>query len=558
MVLDKNLVRKLIWGILFLTLSTLSPSLHAQAPITGKRIGLTFIPSDKASFVMGTTAPDAECWIDLNNDGVCQPEERLPQGEKQSFTLPKELQKATIYGPISYLNLNKTALSELDLSHTDALRSLWCYNTLLTKIDVTGQPDLEELFCYFTAIQELDLSHNPKLAFLGVQNCLLTAIDLTTLPLLTEVYLDGNPLGSINIKKNPKLKKLACMKTGLSQLDLSACPQLTFVECSMNKLTSLDLSRQSELDTLKADVNELTDLDVTHCPKLKKLHLGGNKLTTLDLQKNPLLEDLNLNNNKMESLDFLKSVPKLKKLAIKRNAFKGAPDFSVVPKLEYINMARCRFGQLDLSHNPLIQRLYCEQNDLKKLDLKQIPLLYDLIAFENELSDLDFSSCTKLQYADISLNSLTNEHMQHVVETLPLFKVWVNDFPAAGRFLAIDLADEAEKNDITDVQAAIAKAKEWEVYDAHAGDPRPYDGRTAVKSVVNTDKTHIRYNPGNARLYFPNAETPDLRCVQIYSTNGEEVLREVLDADETSLYVGMLTDGTYVVTYGNRTDTFLK
>ena len=545
-----------------MTLLGVATQTKAQAPLMEPSIDLTFITDDEnAALLIGVVAPVDGCWIDLNGDGKCQDNEKIQKGTaKRAIDLPKDLTNTTIYGPITYLNLNRTALTSIDLSKINTLEELWCYQTGIMELDVTGQPNLKKLFCHSNMIKELDLSKNPKLRELGVQNCMLKSIDLSKLPELEEAVLSGNKISSIDLTHNPKLKLFLGEKMNLTSLDLSKCPEITFIQCSENyDLKTVDLSMLPELEVFKADLIGMESLDVSHNPKLKQLHLGGNKLTALDLSKNPLLEELNLNNNQLTSLDFLSDVPKLNMLTIKRNKFTADPDFSKNTKLEYINMANCGFKKLDLSHNPMIKKLYCERNELTELDLTKTAKLQDFIAFENKLTKLDFSACKQLQYADISVNAIDEFAMQVIVESIPQFKLLDPTFLAAGRFIAIDIAEGDEKNDITDKQVKVATGKGWELMNGNVGDPQPYPGRSTVSvTELTTAETALYYNAADQRLYVRLAETMPATLLKLYAASGEELLSEVYDQDDSSIYVGDLPQGAYIVQVGDTTYKFVK
>ena len=549
--------------LLVMTLLGVATQTKAQAPLMEPSINLTFITDDEnASLLIGVIAPVDGCWIDLNGDGQCQDNEKIQKGtEKRPIDLPKDLTKTTIYGPITYLNLNKTALTAIDLSKINTLEELWCYQTGIMELDVTGQTDLEKLFCHSNMIKELDLSKNTKLKELGVQNCMLKAIDLSNLPELEVVVLSGNKISSVDLTHNPKLKVFHGEKMALTSLDLSKCPELTLIQCSQNyDLKTVDLSMLPNLEVFKADLIGLKSIDVSHNPKLKQLHLGGNKLTTLDLSKNPLLEELNLNNNKkLSSLDFLSSLPELKMLTIKKTNLTVDPDFSKNTKLEYINMASCGFKKVDLSHNPMIKKLYCERNELTELDLTKTPLLRDFIAFENKLTKLDFSACKELQYTDISVNEIAEPAMQVIVESIPKFELLDASFLAAGRFIAIDIAEGEEKNGITDRQVKVATDKGWVLMNGNAGDPQPYPGRSTVSvTQLSTAETAIYYNAADQRLYARLAEDTPATLLRVYAASGEELLSEVYDQEDGSIYVGYLPQGVYIVQLGDTTYKFVK
>lgn len=113
----------------------------------------------------------------------------------------------------------------------------------------------------------------------------------------------------------------------LEKLDLSGNPKLEYVGLSHNKLTSLNLSNSTHLIDLSAESNRLTSLDLSACPKLEVLYVPDNKLKSIDVSSNQALEQLVISGSGM--------------------------------KMDY----------LDLTHNPMLERLDTHGNNIRTINI---------------------------------------------------------------------------------------------------------------------------------------------------------------------------------------------
>ncbi|WP_277217963.1 leucine-rich repeat domain-containing protein, partial [Peptoniphilus vaginalis] len=171
------------------------------------------------------------------------------------------------------------------IEHFKKLKSLNCSeNGLMDTLDLSQNPDLEELTCKEIGIKALDLSQNKALKKL---NC------------------EGSSwLETLNLGSKPDLEELTCYKCRIKALDLSQSPKLKDVKCYNNQLTELKLGSKPELEKLNCSDNQLTELDVIQCPKLIGLWFISNNLRTIDLSKNKALAMLSFGANKIEKIDL--------------------------------------------------------------------------------------------------------------------------------------------------------------------------------------------------------------------------------------------------------------
>ncbi len=125
---------------------------------------------------------------------------------------------------------------------------------------------------------------------------------------ITKLYCYDNLLTSLNVSSNAALQYLHCHNNQLTGIDVSSNTALTSLMCGKNQLTSLDVSNNIALEQLYCYHNQLTGLDVSSNTALYILWCDGNQLTSLNLSNNAvLLTELYCNDNHMtgEALDTL-------------------------------------------------------------------------------------------------------------------------------------------------------------------------------------------------------------------------------------------------------------
>ena len=118
---------------------------------------------------------------------------------------------------------------------------------------------------------------------------------------VTFLHCGENQLTALDVSKNPELKELICFFNHLTALDVSKNTALTELYCYCNQLTTLDVSKNIALQSLGCDSNQLTTLDVSKNTALTELYCYGNQLTALDVSKNTALIYLSILSNKFDA-----------------------------------------------------------------------------------------------------------------------------------------------------------------------------------------------------------------------------------------------------------------
>ncbi len=112
--------------------------------------------------------------------------------------------------------------------------------------------------CQIRQVEEL--KYFPKLVLLDLTRNQLSRIDVSANPLLEELYLGNNELTSLDVSANPKLRHLEVFINDINELDLHANPLLENLYASKNDLARLDLRSNPGLDELHIAHNSIAEL----------------------------------------------------------------------------------------------------------------------------------------------------------------------------------------------------------------------------------------------------------------------------------------------------------
>ena len=148
------------------------------------------------SFYFERSANDtAAIWVDLNNDKVQDEGELIYPDELTEFKGILDASTFTIYGDISYINLNVKKITDLDISKCPNLKEIRATSNKLTSIDLTKNLQLTDLQIANNELTELDLSNNAE---------------------LKELWIDSNKIKTIKAKKFNQLRRIICQDNEIS------------------------------------------------------------------------------------------------------------------------------------------------------------------------------------------------------------------------------------------------------------------------------------------------------------------------------------------------------
>ena len=116
---------------------------------------------------------------------------------------------------------------------------------------------------------------------LGHSSGKITSLDLSHNPQLEQVLCGWNRIEKLDVSGCPHLKTLWCYGNRLKELDLSGCPELLDLNCEHNLIESLNLSRNTKLVTLDcspmAGENGLNLLSEVRIPRIRIEYVNGSR-----------------------------------------------------------------------------------------------------------------------------------------------------------------------------------------------------------------------------------------------------------------------------------------
>lgn len=348
------------------------------------------------------------------------------------------LKKAT---KLARLQLYGNELQELDITHQPNLQQLYCYENKIAKpidfsaqkrmnvvhiarnfipgtLDLSHIKGLTEISCYNNQISEIKLpQEREKLAQLDCDSNRLSTIDLRNLPVLQELYVAHNNLVELNTNEALQLTKIFAPGNQIAQVVVDKNPLLKTINLNGNRLAKIDLAKLSDLEDLYLGWNALTELNLASNPKLKWFVVDSNELEQLDITHNAELMQVRASHNKLSQIDLSKN-PKLSVLHLGNNHFEKL-NIAEQKSLIWFACDSNKLASIDLSNNPSISWLECEGNQLTKLEVAKQTNLQKLFAHGNQLTDLNLSGNNGVQGLFLQDNQMPKEALDRILNGLP-------------------------------------------------------------------------------------------------------------------------------------------
>lgn len=261
-------------------------------------------------------------WIDLNNDGEMQDNEKVTVfGEEAKYTFNNDI---TIYGPVTMFDCTMMQIDEMDITHN---------------------PYITELICLGNKLQSLDLSNCPELTRLDISNNVISSLDLSKCPKLQKISCNEANFTVLDVSNNPELKEIACIMTKVTTINFGNISKIERLNIWNNEISSINLSNFSELNFLNIAGNQLTDIDVSKNTKLQEFSVSGNHFTKeIDLSNNTELTSILAYDCDLKSAEFLNTVPnpeKVTRIMINNNTGIKTADFSKFTSATEIHCEQC-------------------------------------------------------------------------------------------------------------------------------------------------------------------------------------------------------------------------
>ncbi len=379
---------------------------------------------------------------------------------------------------LSTLIISGTGLPDIqkisDLTGIEAfvsLRVLRCDNNLITQLDLSNNPILEELRCFNNSINSLNVSNNGDLNYLDCQNNVLRSLDVSNNFNLITIRCQSNQITTLDVSGINVLNELSANSNNLQlNLDLSNNPSLTTMSTTSNPdLLCIQVANSSDaaagagiystwtkdaaasysqncealfpttlipdagfeqalivlgydnaqdgrvltanisgITTLDVSVNNINDLTgIEDFAGLQNLDVSNNNLTSLNLSQNTNLASVIANGNNLTSLN-LGNNTNLNNLNVSNNNLSSISLSSLTGLITLNINDNSNLGSFDVSQNTLLEELQCNNTNLTTINLSQNSNLTYLSCASNQLSNLDLTAQNSLETLLCNNNDLTS------------------------------------------------------------------------------------------------------------------------------------------------------
>ena len=148
----------------------------------------------------------------------------------------ENLEGIELFSELTQLTCLQTSIKTFDLK-LPKLESLDCSDSKVTKIDMSGCPELKVLLCHRSySLESIDLSKNTKLQNLNCESCALTTLDVSKCTELMQLRCAENILSTVNVSNLSKLKAMDIYGNPISALNISGCESLNWLIITLNQL----------------------------------------------------------------------------------------------------------------------------------------------------------------------------------------------------------------------------------------------------------------------------------------------------------------------------------
>ncbi|MBR6494616.1 MAG: leucine-rich repeat domain-containing protein, partial [Prevotella sp.] len=300
-----------------------------------------------------------------------------------------------------------------------------------------------------------------KLTHLNCSNNQLTALDVSSFPQLRELKCYGN-----QIKIAANMDALIESRRQGSSLPSSAYLYAIDTKNSneQNVLTTFQVSRAKNKGWIVMDNNGGDPVQ----------YAGTDSGFSIDEKTFP---DANFRNYVNSNIDTNKDgylsdaeIAAVTSMNVSGKSIENLKGIGFFTALTDLHCHKNKLTSLDLSANTKLSYLECGTNQLTELNVSKNTNLQTIWCNNNKLTALDLSKNTKLTSLYCYGNQIKGDKMQVLVNNLP--KVT----SGKGKLHVIDTKNSDEQNDITKAQVAIAKGKNWKVYDWNGTSPVEYAG----------------------------------------------------------------------------------
>lgn len=314
---------------------------------------------------------DQNSWVDINNNGIQDADELLPNNGSKLITLTSST--VNIYGDVWCIDMKNQNITSVDLSRTNfAVYLRFSNNTLSEIIGIEKQHLLKEILIPHNKVNSLDISMLKKLEWIVCSDNNMETLTLSKeMNKLTTLDIANNNLsGTLDVSNYTRLKSISAGKNNLSTIVLGEKPDLNYFAINDNKeLTGeIDLSSSSKLTDFIIENTQISQIKLP--ASVINLYCYDTKISgTLDLSNFTDLELLSMMNTQISKVLLPTEAPNFRQIWA-RNCLLSELDLSPYPKISVIDVPFNQLTSLKLPTNAEnLSHVYIFNN---KLDASQM------------------------------------------------------------------------------------------------------------------------------------------------------------------------------------------
>jgi Leucine-rich repeat (LRR) protein len=346
--------------------------------------------------------------INTNGDGEIQTSEA--QAFAGTINVPfrniHDLTGVEAFTAVTRLNVNNNQLTSMNVSANTRLVGLRCNHNMLSSLDVHANTQLTDLQCYVNQIGSLDVSALPGLSILYAAQNQLTEIDLSHNPALTQLRIDFNLLVDLDLSTNSSLTYLDCKQNKLKTLNVR--------NGNNSDVTYFNAVRNVDLFCVEVDNPAYSEANWTQVEAGTQFSTdcggaSGEVVYIPDANfKAVLLANKSINVNSDNEIQVLEASGYQGTISAGQKGIADLTGLEAFSKLTQLYVPQNAIRSLDVTHNPELRVLRCNDNPLTSLNVSNNPHLISIETYKASLTSLDLHSNVNLEVLSCFYNQLAS------------------------------------------------------------------------------------------------------------------------------------------------------
>ncbi|MEQ8517596.1 MAG: T9SS type A sorting domain-containing protein [Cytophagales bacterium] len=505
---------------------------------------------------------------------------------------------------LDFLDCKDNAISTLDLSSNDKLKTLLCWKNTISNISLHANAPLEKLNLSENNLSSLDLTGYNNIYYLNISDNNFSNLNtFIKTSLVTFKFAENNISGTVDLNGLTLLQNLDCQVNAITALNIDPIAPIKVLRCHDNQLSSLQITNRNQLTTCNSWSNSISQLDLSNSPNLSKVNCHSNQMSDLNISNSTALTYLSVKNNSLSNLDVsgINSLATLKAennsltcIQVNQTQLNAIPSgWSKDAATSYsLNCNNCGPGTgytcipdgffedilAPYDDNPndnkvptatisTVLTLNVSNSQVSDLTgIEDFTALEILAAGYNDLTHLDVSNNLNLKYLGRYASVVNGKQLIEIVlpnngvlEELYLWSNNLNFIDVSGQNNLINF-DSRGNNFLNCIQVNSTQLANipvgWLKNSQTTYNIDCSNAKTGIVNILQQSKPIIYPNPFSNSLTLSGLY--NMKKLQIMDMNGREVLSEEINSVQKELNMSGFDKGMYILTLISNDGTFTR